>query len=284
MDTRVCEYVIAIAEKGTISAAAETIHISQSALSQSLARLEKEIGTPLFERQERKMVPTPVGERYLQTAREFVALKEDTYEKIRALSHNTDKTVRIGICNQAYQVISDRIQNTLKQRFPDLSINFYRYDSAAAVDLLKSGTVDLAIFARKTFYDPSTQWHELYREHLILIAPENHPDYVSIENEALILPNATTFLYGILPEEILKHRAGQIIYKTADTHEMLKLTENGYGIALVPSRIVTPESRCRILDYPKDVSYSIYMAMQKPRTAGSMPERIFQAISELPAD
>ena len=284
MDTRVCEYMIAVAEEGTISAAAEKIHISQSALSQSLARLEKEVGSPLFERRERKMIPTIIGERYLQTAREFVSLKEDTYEKIRALSHNTEETVRIGICNQAYQVISDRIQNILKQRFPNLSINFYRYDSSAAMDLLKSGTVDLAVFARKTFYDPSLLWFELYQEHLVLIAPENHPDTFSPDNEPLILPNATTFLYGLMPEEFLKRRTAQITYKTADTHEMLKLTENGYGIALVPSRIISPESRCRVLDYPANISYSIYAAIQKQRTAGTMLEQVFHAVTELSAD
>lgn len=118
----------------------------------------------------------------------------------------------------------------------------------------------------------------------VLIAPKNHPDTISPDNEPLILPNATTFLYGLMPEEFLKRRTTQITYKTADTHEMLKLTENGYGIALVPSGIISPESRCRVLDYPANISYSIYAAIQKQRTAGTMLEQVFHAVTELSAD
>ena len=65
MDIRIMEYMKAIEEEGSISKAAERVHISQSALSQSLAKLEQELGTPLFERSDKRWVPTEAGDLYL---------------------------------------------------------------------------------------------------------------------------------------------------------------------------------------------------------------------------
>ena len=79
MDTRALENLIAIAEQGNISRAAEQIHLTQSALSQCLAKEEREIGMPLFLRAERRLVPTDTGRLYLACAREMVGIKAETY-------------------------------------------------------------------------------------------------------------------------------------------------------------------------------------------------------------
>ena len=57
MDVRLLEYMLVLERLGSVSAAAEEIHISQSALSQSLARLEKSLHTQLFVRANRKLTP-----------------------------------------------------------------------------------------------------------------------------------------------------------------------------------------------------------------------------------
>lgn len=57
MDLRQIEYIVAIEQEQSISKAAEKLYLTQSALNQQLLRLEKELGTPLFERRKHSMIP-----------------------------------------------------------------------------------------------------------------------------------------------------------------------------------------------------------------------------------
>ena len=66
MDVRMLEYMVAIEEEGNLSRAAERIHISQSARSQNLSKIEAELGSPLFLRERKGWIPTEVGKCYLR--------------------------------------------------------------------------------------------------------------------------------------------------------------------------------------------------------------------------
>ena len=82
MDVHALEYLLLIAETGSLSEAAEKAHLSQPAMTQCLAKLEREAGWPLFNRVNRKLVPTRAGQIYLKGAREMVQIKEETYQSI----------------------------------------------------------------------------------------------------------------------------------------------------------------------------------------------------------
>lgn len=69
MDLRQLEYIIAIAEEGNITRAAERVFISQPALSQVLKKLENSLGSPLFVRDGKSVKPTTAGKIYLNGAR-----------------------------------------------------------------------------------------------------------------------------------------------------------------------------------------------------------------------
>ena len=79
MDTKQIEYILKIAEENNITKAAEKLFITQSALNQQLLKLEKELGTPLFERRKHSMIPTFAGRIYLRTAHQIVDMKKETY-------------------------------------------------------------------------------------------------------------------------------------------------------------------------------------------------------------
>ena len=86
MNTRTMEYMKALEKWGNITKAAREVHISQSAFSQCLAKLEQELGTALFERREKKWMPTPAGKLYLIGAGEMLYIKNEAYRRISALA------------------------------------------------------------------------------------------------------------------------------------------------------------------------------------------------------
>ncbi|MEV4259484.1 LysR family transcriptional regulator, partial [Spirillospora sp. NPDC049652] len=73
MEIRLLGYVVAIAEEGSVSAAARRLHLTQPTLSRQLRDLERELGTRLFEREGRGLVPTEAGRALLRRARVILA-------------------------------------------------------------------------------------------------------------------------------------------------------------------------------------------------------------------
>ena len=78
MDLKLLEYVVAIADYGNITKAAEAMFITKSGLNQQLIHLEKELNTPLFYRTKRHLHPTQAGQIYIDNAREILRIKKNT--------------------------------------------------------------------------------------------------------------------------------------------------------------------------------------------------------------
>ena len=79
MDLKQLEYIVAIAECGNISRAAETLFITQSGLNQQLIKLEKELGQQLFYRNKHYLRTTQAGKLYIDSAKEILRIKKNTF-------------------------------------------------------------------------------------------------------------------------------------------------------------------------------------------------------------
>lgn len=82
MDIRQLDYFVVIAEEKNISKAAERLYISQSALSQQLAKLEDSLGAQLFNRKHRTLELTEAGQIYLNSAYHIMHISEETDRKL----------------------------------------------------------------------------------------------------------------------------------------------------------------------------------------------------------
>ncbi|MCX4241683.1 LysR family transcriptional regulator [Paraliomyxa miuraensis] len=85
-----------VVRSGSVSAAARELHVTQSAVSQSLAKLEAEVGAQLFVRRPRRLVPTPAGTRLFGVVAPFVEALEGGVEEIHRAHHELSGVVRLG--------------------------------------------------------------------------------------------------------------------------------------------------------------------------------------------
>lgn len=92
MDIKQIEYIVKIADEGSITHAAEKLFMTQSALNQQLLRLEKELDAQLFFRSRSNWRPTPIGEIYLDGAREILRIKKRTYNTICDMTNSKKGT------------------------------------------------------------------------------------------------------------------------------------------------------------------------------------------------
>ena len=171
MNTRTMEYMKALEKWGNITKAAREVHISQSAFSQCLAKLEQELGTALFERREKKWMPTPAGKLYLKGAGEMLDIKNEAYRRISALAIKSSYTMSLAICSEVFILYSNQLFSALRSGFPSMHLNLFRADSKNALEQLRSGVADMAIYSSVPSKIKEDPGELLYQEELVMAVP-----------------------------------------------------------------------------------------------------------------
>ena len=121
MDVKLLEYMIAIADCGNITKAAESLFITQSGLNQQLIRLENELNTQLFYRTKRHLHLTQAGKIYIDNAREILKIKKNTYTTIQDLTDGTVGEISFGIPKEIICLFTFPL-NLIKSILASLSI------------------------------------------------------------------------------------------------------------------------------------------------------------------
>ena len=122
MNTKQIEYVVTIAEEKNMQRAAEKLFITQSALSQSLLKLEDDLGTPLFVRLSREMIPTEAGLLYIEGGKKILKIKAETYKRISKMNKKKVGLYRIGL--SSHESINRFLTATaeLRTKYPDADV------------------------------------------------------------------------------------------------------------------------------------------------------------------
>ena len=149
MDVHALEYLLLIAETGSLSEAAEKAHLSQPAMTQCLAKLEREAGWPLFNRVNRKLVPTRAGQIYLKGAREMVQIKEETYQSIEQLRRQQGQ-LRVTGSADICHLLEEKLLPKLYLQFPQLKVERMVTTTHTAKQYLTNGLADLSFLCSTT--------------------------------------------------------------------------------------------------------------------------------------
>jgi DNA-binding transcriptional LysR family regulator len=123
----------AVAEAGSLSAAAPLLHLSQSTVSEQVRKLETRAGVPLFVRSKRGVEPTPAGSRLLDHARRIVALNEAAFEELRGQTIKGELRVAITDYFRTNEVAGMLVR--LRECYPQLSLH---------VSAMKSNDIEVA--------------------------------------------------------------------------------------------------------------------------------------------
>jgi len=139
------EEVVAIAERGSMRAAARHLQIAQPALTRSLAMLERELGAPLFERRARGVVATPLGEAFVARARSILTEIRRTREEVEQLRGAGTGTVTVGLSIAAHLALLPPSLRSFRARYPDIRLHIIEGFYPTLEERLRDGTVDFYI-------------------------------------------------------------------------------------------------------------------------------------------
>lgn len=148
MSLRQYEYALAIAEAGSVTAAAELLRVAQPSVSQQIRGLERELGVELFARTPTGLVPTVVGRAFLREAEVAVSASRRARATARA---GADELVGELVVAVQMGFGTRRLPGALgalRRRFPRLEVTVFEEPSSAELErLCRRGVLDLALMA-----------------------------------------------------------------------------------------------------------------------------------------
>jgi len=140
-------YALAVERTLHFKKAAEECHISQSALSTALAELEKQLGFQVFERDNRKVLVTPLGRQVLERGREIALLVEDLQKLAEAQREPLSTPLSLGVIPTIGPYLLPRVLPALQKQYPRLQLDITEDQTAEVLDMLRRGMLDAAIIA-----------------------------------------------------------------------------------------------------------------------------------------
>lgn len=145
MDVRVLRYFLAAAEAETISAAAQSLHLTQPTLSRQLIALEAELGTPLFLRNGRRSSLTEAGRLLRQRATEIVTLVDKTHQEFVNMENLVAGDVSIGAGETSAMRLVARAAKNLQSQWPHIRYHLHSGNADDVTQRLDKGLLDFGL-------------------------------------------------------------------------------------------------------------------------------------------
>lgn len=231
--------------QGSLTAAARSLHLTQSALSHSIRRLEDALGTPLWRREGRSLQLTQAGEYLLTVANRVLPQLEHATLRVREYAEGNRGSLRIGMeCHPCYQWLLKVVAPFLQQ-WPQVDVDVKQKFQFGGIGALFAYEIDLLV-TPDPLYRPGLQFVPVFDYEQVLVVARNHAlarePFVTPQQlapEVLItypVPIERLDVYNqfLSPAGIIPHRHKPI--ETTDI--MLEMVAAGRGVAALPRWLV----------------------------------------------
>jgi DNA-binding transcriptional LysR family regulator len=245
MSLRQYEYALAVAEEGSVTAAAELLHVAQPSVSQQIRGLERELGVELFARTPTGLVPTVVGRAFLREAEVAVSASRRARATARAgadeLVGELVVSVQMGFgTRQLPSALS-----ALRRRFPRLEVTVFEEPSSAELERLgRRGVLDLALMA--ACEQTPADAHHLGDEEFVVVLGAGHRQLAAdrvelreLEGEPWVRFDRDSALDGVLLNVLQDNDlTPTTAARVSQTATAVRWAAHGLGVTLVPASAV----------------------------------------------
>lgn len=299
MDFRRLGYFITISELGSLSRAAERLHIAQPSLSRQVRLLEEELGVTLFVRGRRGMQLTEAGKELRAGVAGPLRQIGHALNEVRTRPCDPGGTVIFGLPPSTVSILAGPLAQRVATQAPNISLQIVDGYSGHLLDWLQRGQLDAAIL-----YGPTTPLGlnatKLLEDELMLVGPPDsalRPDqpveFARLAELPLVLPSPPHGLRVALDTAAAKARCKLDVRVQADSFQLMKdLVESGLGYTALPASGFSREAgsgrlSCAPIIGPK-VTRQLFLAMQSNaqslRAVLQVQALVRQEVAKLAAD
>ena len=242
-------YLVAVADHGSVTAAANALYTSQPGISSTIAQLEEQFDLQFFIRHHAKGVSlTPAGQSFVAAARNLLAHADELSQHASALSHSLQGNLALGCFTTMAPIFLPRLLASMREEFPDITVQLYEGDTEQLQQALLSGQVEVALL-----YDldlaPSLYRQVLQTVQPYVLLPADHPlasqkavslaDLAPLPMVLLDLPHSREYFLSMFRQHNLETR---VRHKTVSFELVRGLVAAGNGYALLNLRPETSQS------------------------------------------
>jgi LysR family hydrogen peroxide-inducible transcriptional activator len=247
---RQLQYVVAVADRRSFRQAAQDCRVAQPSLSAQIAQVEDILGVRLFERDRRRVLPTPSGQALVERARALLRDADGMLDAARSLSDPLAGPLRVGVIPTIGPYLLPEVAPALHARFPRLLFLWTEDRTAALMALLASGAIDAALVALEAEVGDLPRV-VLGKDPFVLAAPPGHAlsssrkglDPSDLDGErVLFLDDGHCFRDQALA---FCSRAGaeEAGFRATSLSTLVQMAAGGAGITLLPSLALAVENR-----------------------------------------
>lgn len=239
LNLHLLEQFVALARTKNFTRAADELHLSQSALSRAIQKLEDQLGSPLFERKPREVVLTDLGELLLERARKILQLMEDTLSELSEAGRRG--RIRLGAIPTIAPYFLPGLLSHFARRHPDIQVIVQEDTTDNLIRCCSHGEIDLAILAQPVI-TRHLEVEPLFEEELLLVVPVAHPlataksvkieamesfPFVTLNEAHCLAENISSFCRRKSVQPVTVERTSQL----ATVQELVALD---HGVSIVP--------------------------------------------------
>jgi DNA-binding transcriptional LysR family regulator len=174
METSLLTAFLEVAHRLHFGQAADRLQLTQPTLSHQIRRLERDVGTPLFERTSRQVRLTAAGQALIPEARRVLADVERAVLRCRTAADGEAGYIRVGSIGAALNSFTPHFVRRLRECVPGLSVQLTQLDSPLQLAALRTGELDLGI-VRSAGPATDIAAEDLFSEPMVIALPADHP-------------------------------------------------------------------------------------------------------------
>jgi LysR family transcriptional regulator for metE and metH len=238
-----------ISKEGTLTKAAKTLHLTQSALSHQLKELERELDVDVFKRNGKRLQLSEQGYRFLRSSEKILAEIKSLEEDVT--NYKMGRTGKLSISMQCYTAYHwlPGIIKYYKKRWPDINIQILSDATRRPLEYLMNGDLDIGII-RTQMVNTRIRYEPIFEDQLTAVICKDHPlakkkviEIADFQGEELILPlydpsyQDTPVIESLIEAQQVKPKTLHRIHYTDAAIEMVNA---GLGITVMADWIVKP--------------------------------------------
>jgi DNA-binding transcriptional LysR family regulator len=258
---RTLESLVAVVEQGSLTKAAAVLHMSQPALSHQIAAIERELGTPVVERQGRGIRPTAAGLATAAEARVALAAADRAVLAGRRVAAGAGGRIRIAAAETMTAWLLAPVLRSWRRRVPDVELDLKEYTSAdRMLDALVAGETDVIVGPWPARADERAE--VLGQEEIVVVASPEHRfsgmasvPLTELKGEPLVHYDPGNG-FGVWVDQFAAKRGVELpppVLRTSSPRTAAQLAAAGMGVAIAPFSALTPlpGGTIRSLDPPE---------------------------------
>lgn len=274
MELRQLEVMAAVADAGGFTRAAHELHLVQSAVSATVAALERELGTPLFDRTTRRVTLTPAGHALLPHAHRLLRAAQEARDAVDGVTGGVSGTLRIGYMTNVTLFDIPELLGRFSSAHPAVALHLApaATGTAGLAEGLRSGAVDIAFLSGTQEEYPDLEVTLLAQSRLGLGVPAAHElaGRKAIRVAETVGLRFVDFREGFATrtavDRLFRERGlpRDVQIETSDTNDTAALVRNGLGVAFLPEYLVADDPAIAWIPL-RDASFSMRVSVATPR-------------------